>query len=270
MADHGLVAEQLATVELLQAMYSLSSELFLSSDTSDALDILSGDSEASIAVSTFNLTIRVSVDGNESLPVEVTVALPLTTSAGPRKILVRQPTFLPRSAYQDLLSSLPNLDPDVPSSELILSTIEHICTSIPALLNTATSSTPLPDQEPEVLERVWFWFPSLSSREKRKDLVDYAVTYSLTGFVLAGKSRIWVGDAIPEHEIQGSLAYYVWREMGGWWIGIWRQSRVRAGAISQVIRRRYAMCFHLGRRYIDANSPGYRATTTTTRFDGRT
>ena len=38
--------------------------------------------------------------------------------------------------------------------------------------------------------RVWFYFQSLSTREKRNDLVNYAANYSLTGFVLAGKPGV--------------------------------------------------------------------------------
>ncbi|KAF4156948.1 hypothetical protein CNMCM6069_006244 [Aspergillus lentulus] len=38
--------------------------------------------------------------------------------------------------------------------------------------------------------RVWFYFPSLSTREKRNDLVNHAPDYSLTGFVLAGKPGV--------------------------------------------------------------------------------
>jgi hypothetical protein len=37
------------------------------------------------------------------------------------------------------------------------------------------------------LVRVWFYFPSLNTREKRQNMVDWAPSYSLTGFVLAGK-----------------------------------------------------------------------------------
>jgi hypothetical protein len=43
------------------------------------------------------------------------------------------------------------------------------------------------DAGDEALQRVWFWFPSLSTKEKRRDLVDYAPRYGLTGFVLAGE-----------------------------------------------------------------------------------
>jgi hypothetical protein len=49
--------------------------------------------------------------------------------------------------------------------------------------NTFTSSS-------DPLVRVWFYFPSLSTREKRTDMVTHAPDYSLTGFVLAGKPGV--------------------------------------------------------------------------------
>lgn len=51
-----------------------------------------------------------------------------------------------------------------------------------------SSHTSTADSGP--LLRVWFYFPSLSTREKRKDLVNYAPRYNLTGFVLAGKPGV--------------------------------------------------------------------------------
>jgi hypothetical protein len=51
--------------------------------------------------------------------------------------------------------------------------------------------TPTTTETEEVTQgpliRVWFYFPSLSTREKRQHMVDWAPSYSLTGFVLAGK-----------------------------------------------------------------------------------
>jgi hypothetical protein len=39
------------------------------------------------------------------------------------------------------------------------------------------------------LQRVWFWFPSLSSKEKRRDLITFGEEHLLSGFLLAGKCR---------------------------------------------------------------------------------
>lgn len=47
-----------------------------------------------------------------------------------------------------------------------------------------------PDDTAADLVRVWFYFPSISTRAKRDDLVRQAPTYGLTGFLLAGKPGI--------------------------------------------------------------------------------
>ena len=40
------------------------------------------------------------------------------------------------------------------------------------------------------ITRIWFYFPSISTRSKRDDIVNYAPTYNLTGFLLAGKPGV--------------------------------------------------------------------------------
>ncbi|KAH7025743.1 uncharacterized protein B0I36DRAFT_351714 [Microdochium trichocladiopsis] len=51
--------------------------------------------------------------------------------------------------------------------------------------STTSYSATTKDLEP--LVRVWFYFPSISTRSKRDDLVRNAPAYGLTGFLLAGK-----------------------------------------------------------------------------------
>jgi hypothetical protein len=83
---------------------------------------------------------------------------------------------------------------DEASSEYILDQLDAISVAASELLAERVSGTAedggaddQPDGAADSLERVWFWFPSLSSREKRRDLVTYAEDSGLTGFVLAGK-----------------------------------------------------------------------------------
>lgn len=52
------------------------------------------------------------------------------------------------------------------------------------------------EEKKEKLERVWFWFPSLSSKEKRKDLVTFGHDAGLTGFVLAGMSTQYMRQEV--------------------------------------------------------------------------
>jgi hypothetical protein len=51
----------------------------------------------------------------------------------------------------------------------------------------------------DLVVRTWHLFPSLSMKDKRKDLVSYAQKYNLTGFVLAGKP----GLMALEHSMHG-------------------------------------------------------------------
>jgi hypothetical protein len=50
---------------------------------------------------------------------------------------------------------------------------------------------------PEV--RAWFYFPSISTREKRDDLVNHAPSYGLTGFLLAGKPGVLCLEGESQH-----------------------------------------------------------------------
>lgn len=52
--------------------------------------------------------------------------------------------------------------------------------------DTKTESTAAPERSTSFI-RVWYRFPSLSTKSKRDDLVDFAPRYRLTGFVIAGK-----------------------------------------------------------------------------------
>ena len=45
-------------------------------------------------------------------------------------------------------------------------------------------------EETDRVVRVWYYFPSLSTKEKRKDLVEYAKGYKITGWVVAGKPGV--------------------------------------------------------------------------------
>jgi hypothetical protein len=82
---------------------------------------------------------------------------------------------------------------DLPAEEDMLGTIEHIKEAAAEQLeqsaNTAAAST---TAKPGTLYkgdlvRVWFYFPSISTRSKRDDFIIHAPSYHLTGFLYAGK-----------------------------------------------------------------------------------
>jgi hypothetical protein len=177
--------EQLDTILLLQAMYPLPEELVLNPDTATFVEDPTGR-----APSEFGMTLRVSLDAQPGRTLELFISL--TTDSNMVKIVPRQPAWLNRLAFETLWSSTPEYDPGISSSEYILESLETLkITASDLLLEQAALDAP-EAEEKEIakeieLERVWFWFPMLSTREKRKDLVEYAPRYGLTGFVLAGE-----------------------------------------------------------------------------------
>lgn len=106
------------------------------------------------------------------------------------KVRVRQPSWLSRAATSELMT-------DLPKDEDLLGTIEHIKEAAAAAQQsnqaslTATKSSsqnaPGAGADAHPLVRVWFYFPSISTRSKRDDFILHAPSYSLTGFLYAGK-----------------------------------------------------------------------------------
>jgi hypothetical protein len=99
------------------------------------------------------------------------------------KVRIQQPPWLSRSATNQLMA-------DLPDDEDLLGTIEHIKEAASlqleqALNNVNAQDNPIVGAEP--LARVWFYFPSISTRSKRDDFIIHAPSYRLTGFLYAGK-----------------------------------------------------------------------------------
>jgi hypothetical protein len=200
-----VVEAQLSAVSLLQAMFPLDGELELGLESVTNIPDLeryaAGTSaEHKQSIKALRLVIRVLLRDLERWPVEVEVQLPITRTndtsitdeeAAFPNIYLRHPGFLSRSAYEDLIQSVNRIPKDSSSAEHILQVVDHVRTYGPSLLTASPKQDePAPLENLDIqLERVWFWFPSLSTRSKRKDLVDYAPRYGLTGFVLAGERQ---------------------------------------------------------------------------------
>ncbi|BEI79713.1 hypothetical protein CcaverHIS002_0102420 [Cutaneotrichosporon cavernicola] len=174
------MSDALSTLELLTAMYPMDGELELSDSASSAL------AGSPSPIYPLDLIVRVPITDDDDAPrIELSISIP---QSGSVRLGVRQPDFLTRAAYQTLVDSLPN--PEGDATEAVMAAIEAIRMAAPDLIQ----EEPVEEEEEKVddgpLERVWFWFPSLSTREKRKDLVTYAEGYRLNGFVLAGKPAL--------------------------------------------------------------------------------
>lgn len=55
--------------------------------------------------------------------------------------------------------------------------------------------------------RIWMHLPSLSTRSKRQDLVDYASTYGITGIVCAGKPGLLILEAPNPNKVESYLSF---------------------------------------------------------------
>ncbi|GAA5939074.1 uncharacterized protein JCM15063_004413 [Sporobolomyces koalae] len=165
---------------------------------------------------------------SSTFPISLHVRLPTVADVRtsdlppPAEYNLAHPAWLSRAKYDELSSSLPkyNSSTFTENSDFVLGIIDSVRDRVPTYVPTReeedalqrnkrsgrkqrkTASTPNED-EPEF--RVWLWFPSLSTREKRDDIVTWAADYDLTGFVLAGKPAVMCLEG-TENNIQEYMA----------------------------------------------------------------
>ncbi|KAK6841266.1 hypothetical protein PG987_002126 [Apiospora arundinis] len=208
---------QLGQIELLLAMYNLEEELFVEDSVLAYVDELghwcSGDDDTIFARSarirpsiTMLLVLQVHTDDTGSLSgnsLKLDISIPLAVDSSqdvtgmeepPRpKFRLQQPTWMSKAEAAQLMASIPQ---DESGSDMF-TTIENIKEAASQHLQHS-QSVAAPAEAEEVypastnntLIRVWFYFPSISTRAKRDDLVTDAPRYGLTGFLLAGKPGI--------------------------------------------------------------------------------
>ncbi|KAI5468099.1 hypothetical protein BGZ63DRAFT_372946 [Mariannaea sp. PMI_226] len=204
-----LMVLQLGQIDLLMAMYESDDAISIDTASSDLLEAVRAWCEGDQAIvpeltQTFvamllNLDISDVDDpagGTKSL--QLNLSFPLIRGSGtsgeesiapsteppPVKTRIQQPSWMSKGDVARLTAGIPDLD--------ILTVIEHIKESAEQHLirsRHVDASNGLPNTGSATV-RVWFYFPSISTRSKRDDLVNYAPTYGLTGFLLAGKPGI--------------------------------------------------------------------------------
>lgn len=201
-----LLEAQLSMVELIRAMYPTSTGTSDSSTDEiiegvrswcESSDTPGGSGNNLPSSFSFDMTIPLNGEGPPGAQppeIQMSIAVPLTstgpdiTEPPPLTYSLRQPVWMSRAELAELGTGMPAGD--------VLAAFDHIQEEAPAyfIRNSSRSqrgeTSSKPDREAGPLMRVWFYFPSLSTREKRKDLVSYAAAYGLTGFVLAGKPGV--------------------------------------------------------------------------------
>jgi hypothetical protein len=194
-----LIELQIGQIDLLMAMYpddfvlDPSSENLLSSLRDDCYSE-HATNEATTITTRLHLPISISDEPNALEAKTLVLDLPfLFTHEGldipensPHvKVRIQQPFWLSRAATSQLATK-------IPEGEDLLGAIEYIKETAAQILekeindsNTSTIGAPRDRTAP--LVRVWFYFPSISTRSKRDDFIIHAPSYALTGFLYAGK-----------------------------------------------------------------------------------
>ncbi|KAL4779204.1 ubiquitin-conjugating enzyme/RWD-like protein [Aspergillus varians] len=201
---------QLSTIDLLTAMFPSPGELEIDPSTTECIERLRdwcenpSASPPSGIPANILLAVHAPISGGEkTIQVNVSISLQCAAPAGtepeteineppPLSYSLRQPDWMSKAEVAQLSAAMPGDD--------IFSALEYIQTEAEGLLETqaqqrlttsnATADAASSTSTSEPIVRVWFYFPSLSTRAKRDDMVNYGPDYSLTGFVLAGKPGV--------------------------------------------------------------------------------
>ncbi|KAM5345645.1 hypothetical protein ACJ41O_011506 [Fusarium nematophilum] len=196
-----LMELQLGQIDLLMAMYEPDNAISIDAASSNMVqelrDWCESDKRDAPKVTEDCISMLLSLDvsdaddsdGTRCLQLNLSVPLvhddgETSTEPPPVRTRVQQPSWMSKGEAARLNTELPDGD--------ILTVIEHVKEAALQHLERqrqAESTNGLINADTPIV-RVWFYFPSISTRAKRDDLVNYAPTYGLTGFLLAGKPGI--------------------------------------------------------------------------------
>ncbi|KAF7189603.1 RWD domain-containing protein 2A [Pseudocercospora fuligena] len=191
-----LLAYQLDQVDFLQAMFPEQDELSVDEQNQQLISNLrqwcEGIETAKSATVpeavSLTLTLQILPEVGETRSISMYIEVPLTrntiaSEAPPLKVRVRQPDWLTKAELAQVVDGMPEDD--------TLSAIEHVREKASDYLSLRQeSSITTTNASAQPIVRVWFYFPSISTREKRDDIVKYGPSYRLSGFLLAGKPGI--------------------------------------------------------------------------------
>ncbi|KAG2160371.1 hypothetical protein JADG_000110 [Aureobasidium aubasidani] len=192
-----LLESQISTVDLLLAMFPEPNESDISQSDLALITTIRDEGAENITSipSGIDLAVHVTLDATHSIQVNITAPLRSTQPSPPEPpeptFSLRQPTWLDKASLSDFTSSLPTD---------IFSALDYLRDSGPTILpSTTPSTTSKIETSSAPLVRVWFYFPSLSTREKRNHMVSWAPSHHLTGFVLAGKPGLLCLEGTPSN-----------------------------------------------------------------------
>lgn len=205
-----IMESQLSTIDLLTAMFPSPGELELPESTTQCIQKLRDWCEDP-TIPPPNIPSSISLVA--SLPiaegqntVQVNISIPLQTEESgsidqppPFSYSLRQPDWMSKAEVASLATGIPQGD--------VLEAFEYIQAEVNCFVEKKRSQAVALDKEDDQpIVRVWFYFPSLSTRKKRDDMVNLAPGYLLTGFVLAGKPGVLCLEGASSH-IDAYMSY---------------------------------------------------------------
>jgi hypothetical protein len=183
-----VVEYQLSNIALLQSMYPDPAELTISPHCLSDYMTLETYPTSSVSSEQIELLHTTTINQGE---IDLIITLPLNRSRV--EMNMRQPPWLTRVEWEEV-RAIPTSAEDELVVEYLLETMDLIRSRVSGLAKYKAAeedSKPIltgsSERPKSCLQRVWFWFPSLSSKEKRRDLIDFAEEHLLTGFLLAGE-----------------------------------------------------------------------------------
>lgn len=178
--------EAVSFIQYLQAAY-LDNELQVSPATADFVH--SDIAHCPQPPSSLHASLFISLDQPSEL-IQIDISLfPFDVPPKPPTLYIRQPNFLSRAQHEQLCSSLSSVN-TADDLYLVIEEIKPAFDTLLGQIKLATQDQCSSDIQPKYtgqMIRAWFWFITISTPEKRNDIVQCAPNYGLTGFLLAGK-----------------------------------------------------------------------------------
>jgi hypothetical protein len=221
LVDSATLQAHVDTCTVCESVYANPGELIFEPETQAVLETLKVHLETTADLETLGrdqssrlqtikaltLSIQLTIEDLPDSPFRISARLPLLmqeSANGLAEFSLHSPAFLSRADGQILVEEMTDASnragadglSAVDNAGYIMDIVDRITTLASTLWQEAEYAREaqlqkkVQDEDDGGLQRVWFWFPSLSTREKRKDLVNYAARWGLTGFVLAGMHHL--------------------------------------------------------------------------------
>ncbi|SPO06178.1 related to protein C21orf6 (GL011) [Cephalotrichum gorgonifer] len=223
LLPHSLIEHQIGQVDLLMAMYPAEGEVAIDMESERVLSALRA-SVAEMSTPTFRtppvvtmlltLTVPGPGDPGNDKVLEVDLNVPFSWEDGELpddapsiRVRVRQPSWLNRTSTAHLNSRVAEGDEDLFGTiqsiqEAAVEQLEQLETTQASQVESSNGAS----SSGGPLVRAWFYFPSISTRSKRDDLVAHAPPYGLTGFLYAGKPGLLCVEG-PSRQIDDYMRF---------------------------------------------------------------